>query len=61
VSLFFIFILSFVALCGGARSRRALFIRIRDDDSSRRVSGGDGGLYRGKRNGGEYVKKKICN
>lgn len=50
MSLFLFYFLSFVALCGGARSRRALFIGIRDDDGSRRVGGG--GVDRGKGSGG---------
>lgn len=50
MSLFLFYFLSFVALCGGARSRRALFIGIRDDDGSRGVGGG--GVDRGKGSGG---------
>jgi len=58
MSLFLFYFLSFVALCGGARSRRALFIGIRDDDGSREESA-VAAYAVAKEVVGEDMKKKL--
>jgi len=54
-----LYFLSFVALCGGARSRRALFIGIRDDDGSREESAVAAYAAAKEVVGGRLWRKKI--